>query len=111
MNCDRLWNPFHFWEDNSRLTGVPNRSLCQKIYNICSHPISADPICPFPRYLALQGDIHVGTTICKPNTYLLELLAIAIKQQVSVGLSIRFAGADVTKARTTISKESNCCVS
>ena len=22
--------PWHFWEDTSRLTGVPNRSLCQK---------------------------------------------------------------------------------
>ena len=44
MDFDRLC---HFWEDKSRLTGVPKRSLCQK-HEICSDPISADPICPFP---------------------------------------------------------------
>ena len=37
MNFDRLWKkvimPWHFWEDKSRLTGVPKRSLCQKAWN------------------------------------------------------------------------------
>ena len=39
--------PWHFWEDNSRLTGLPKKSLCQKP-GVCSDPISADPICPSP---------------------------------------------------------------
>ena len=39
--------PWHYWEDKNRLTGVPKRSLCQK-HEICSDPVSADPICPFP---------------------------------------------------------------
>ena len=26
--------PWHFWEDKSRLTGVPKRSLCQNTYNL-----------------------------------------------------------------------------
>ena len=30
-----------------RLPGAPKKSLCQK-HEICSGPISADPICPFP---------------------------------------------------------------
>ena len=40
--------PWHFWEDQSRLTGVPEKSLCQKALKIWSDPFSADPICPFP---------------------------------------------------------------
>ena len=39
--------PWHFWEYKSRLTGVPKKPLSNK-YEICSHPISADPICLFP---------------------------------------------------------------
>ena len=46
MNFDRLeeGTPWHFWEDKSRLTGVPKKSLSKKLY-IFSDPISADPIC------------------------------------------------------------------
>ena len=50
MNFDRSGKkgtPWHFWEDTSRLTGVPKRYLCQK-HGISSDPISADPMCPFP---------------------------------------------------------------
>ena len=39
--------PWHFWEDKSRSTGVPKKSLGQKTA-IRGDPISADPICPFP---------------------------------------------------------------
>ena len=50
---DRLWKkvltPWHFWEDKSRLTGVPKKSLCHKHTN-CSDPISADPIRPSPSW-------------------------------------------------------------
>ena len=51
MNSDRLGEkgtPWHFWEDKSRLTGAPKKSFSQKTQK-CSDPISADPICPFPR--------------------------------------------------------------
>ena len=40
--------PLLFWEDTSRLTGVPKTSLCKQEPEICSGPTSADPICPFP---------------------------------------------------------------
>ena len=46
--------PWHFWEDESRLTGVAKKSLCQK-NEFCSDPISADPICPVPRYPMCQA--------------------------------------------------------
>ena len=40
--------PWQFWEDKRRLAAVPNnKSPCQKT-EICSDPISADPIRPFP---------------------------------------------------------------
>ena len=42
--------PWHFWEDHSRLTGVPKKSLCQQKHESCSDPISADPFCPFPSH-------------------------------------------------------------
>ena len=38
--------PLHLLEDKSRLTGVPRKSLCQKLLKKCSAPISADHICP-----------------------------------------------------------------
>ena len=41
------------WEDTSRLMGVPKRSLCQKKHEICSDPISADPICLFPNQISV----------------------------------------------------------
>ena len=43
--------PWHFWEDKSRSTGVPKKSLCQK-HELCGGPSSADPVCPFP----VRGD-------------------------------------------------------
>ena len=48
MNVDRLGQkgtPWHFWEDKSRFTGVPKKSLCQKTHTNYSDPIRADPIC------------------------------------------------------------------
>ena len=39
-------SPWHFWKYQSRLTGVPEKSLCQKHENR-SNPISADPMRPF----------------------------------------------------------------
>ena len=37
------------WEDRSRLTGVPKRSLCQrKNKRMVSDPARAEPICPSP---------------------------------------------------------------
>ena len=51
MNSDRLGEkgtPWHFWEAESRLTGIPSRSLCQKTVSKCSDPLSVDPLCPFP---------------------------------------------------------------
>ena len=47
--------PGHFWEYKSRLTGVPKKSLSKK-YEICSGPISADPICPFPN--GISRNLH-----------------------------------------------------
>ena len=58
MNFDRLGKkgtPWHFWEDKSRLTGVPKKSLCQNLHEICSDPIRADPICPFPEGFGNPG--------------------------------------------------------
>ena len=46
MRFDRLH--MHVWGDKGRLTGVPKKFPCQK-QDICSDPISADPIDPFPR--------------------------------------------------------------
>ena len=40
--------PWHFWEDQSRLTGIPTQSPSVEKHRICSDPISADPIRPFP---------------------------------------------------------------
>ena len=51
MIFDRLGEkgtPWHFWEDKSRLTGVPKKSV--KKHEICYDPISADPIRPLPRH-------------------------------------------------------------
>ena len=39
--------PWHFWEDKSRLPGVPQKVTVEK-HEICVDLISADPICPFP---------------------------------------------------------------
>ena len=36
--------------------GVPKKSLCQNTQNICSDPIRAEPICPFP------GNARRGST-------------------------------------------------
>ena len=62
--------PGHFWEYKSRLTGVPKKSLSKK-YEICSGPISADPICPFPngisrnlqsKYIRTTSEWNLRTT-------------------------------------------------
>ena len=50
--------PWHFWEDNSRLTGVPKMSV--KKHETCSDPISADPVCPFPN--SVKGGLLVANT-------------------------------------------------
>ena len=58
MVFDRLGKkvrPGTFGEYKSRLTGGPKKSLCQK-HEICSDPISADPICPSPS--APRGDLR-----------------------------------------------------
>ena len=52
--------PWHFWEDKSRLTGVPKQSLCQQKHDMCSDLISADPICPFPKEDLSHGPILTG---------------------------------------------------
>ena len=31
---ERKGTPWHFWEDDSRLMGVPKKSLCQKTWNL-----------------------------------------------------------------------------
>ena len=53
--------PWHFWEDLSRLTGVPQKDPIKK-HEIRSNPISADPICPFPsssrRMLSHTGELQ-----------------------------------------------------
>ena len=52
MNFDRVGKkgtPWQFWEDKSRLMGVPKNSLSKNTQKKCSDPISADPICPLPR--------------------------------------------------------------
>ena len=49
--------PWQFWGDNSRLTGVLKKSLCQQKHGICSDPISADPIRPLPRSGGVSGDL------------------------------------------------------
>ena len=41
-------------QDKSRLTGVPNKSLCQR-NEIRSDSISADPIRPFPSLISLHS--------------------------------------------------------
>ena len=80
INFDRLGKkvrPGTFGEDKSRLTGVPKRSVYQKKHDICSDPISADPIrplselCPAPMpgargvipWLAASGE-YTNTTSC-----------------------------------------------
>ena len=46
--CKSKGAPWYFWENKSRLTGVPKKFLCQKNTNFAVTPISADPIRPFP---------------------------------------------------------------
>ena len=41
--------PWHFWEDNSSLTGVPNKNPLSTNIQFAVTPISADPIRPFPK--------------------------------------------------------------
>ena len=55
---EQVMTPWQFLEDKGRLTGVP-KGPCQQKHELCSDPISADPICPFPR-LALRAQGGTG---------------------------------------------------
>ena len=48
--------PWHVWEDERRLTGGHEKPIRQHRtkHELCSQPIRADPICPFPTYYGLR---------------------------------------------------------
>ena len=53
--------PWHFGEYTSRLTGVITQKVPVKMYKIRSDPISADPICPFPKCAESTAASHAET--------------------------------------------------
>ena len=55
--------PWHFWEDKSRLTEVPQKVPLSTKTKICSDPISADPIRPFPNVISNRITITAQTIL------------------------------------------------
>ena len=58
MSFDRFGEegtPWHFWEDKSKLTGVPKKSLCQKACKYAVIALVLTPFVPFQCPLLLQN--------------------------------------------------------
>ena len=56
--------PLHFWEDKSKLTGMPKRSLCQKNMFVTVIPLVLTPFVPFrTRSSGKEGERSHGSGI------------------------------------------------
>ena len=84
MSFDRFrekGTPCHFWEDKSRLTGVPKKSLLKK-HEIYSDPVSADPICPFPNppraSLQSRSGPAAAPPSCLASDYVLRVATVLL---------------------------------
>ena len=63
----QIWEigtPWHFWEDKSRLTGVPKSPSVKKHKKKCSGPTSAELSRPFPKAHRLRQRNQDSATLC-----------------------------------------------